>query len=79
MSRPGRAGASDDGDVMAGDVLGPSEALRARLDYYAHSPRSAGLLEALAARGPTTLACMHGSAWTGDGAALLRELARRLA
>ena len=28
---------------------------------------------------PTTLACMHGSAWRGDGAALLRNLASRLA
>jgi len=27
---------------------------------------------------PTTLACMHGSAWTGDGAGLIRELAGRL-
>jgi hypothetical protein len=28
---------------------------------------------------PTTLACMHGSAWRGDGAKLLRELAIALA
>lgn len=28
---------------------------------------------------PTTLACMHGSAWRGDGGSLLRELAGRLA
>ena len=32
----------------------------------------------LAACEPTTLASMHGSAWTGDGAALLRELGGRL-
>jgi len=25
------------------------------------------------------LACMHGAAWEGDGADLLRQLARRLA
>ena len=61
------------------DVLGPSEALRERLDYFAHSPRSGALLAQLAALGPTTLACMHGSAWRGDGAALLRELAVRIA
>ena len=60
------------------DVLGPSEALRGQLDYYAHSPRSGALLAELAALGPTTLACMHGSAWRGDGAALLRELAGRI-
>jgi hypothetical protein len=34
------------------------------------------VLEKLAAAKPTTLACMHGSAWRGDGAALLRELAK---
>jgi hypothetical protein len=33
------------------------------------------LLERLAATQPAVLACMHGSAWRGDGAALLRELA----
>jgi hypothetical protein len=27
---------------------------------------------------PTTLACMHGSAWRGDGSALLRALADSL-
>jgi hypothetical protein len=36
------------------------------------------MLERLAAQGPTTLARMHGSAWQGDGAALLRALADRL-
>jgi hypothetical protein len=29
----------------------------------------------LAATHPRTLGCMHGSAWRGDGAALLRALA----
>jgi hypothetical protein len=33
------------------------------------------MLERLAAERPTTLACMHGSAWRGDGAGLLRALA----
>ena len=32
--------------------------------------------ERFARERPTTLACMHGSAWKGDGAALLRALAR---
>ena len=35
-------------------------------------------LERLAALAPTTLACMHGAAWRGDGGALLRALAGRL-
>jgi hypothetical protein len=52
---------------------------RAGMDYYAHSPDTDRLLERLAATSPTTLACMHGPAWRGDGAALLRRLATRLA
>ena len=49
------------------------------MDYYAHAPNSAALLEGLAALGPTTLACMHGAAWRGDGASLLRALGETLA
>jgi hypothetical protein len=36
------------------------------------------MLERLAAEQPTTLACMPGSAWRGDGASLLRALADAL-
>lgn len=61
------------------DILGPSEAFRAPMDYYAHAPQTGATLERLARENPTTLACMHGSAWRGNGAALLRELARSLA
>lgn len=64
--------------LTRGDILGPSEALRARLDYFSHTRRLAPLMEKLAASAPRTLACMHGSAWEGDGAALLREYARVL-
>lgn len=46
--------------------------------YYAHAPRTRSMLERLAATNPTTLACMHGSAWRGDGAGLLRALADSL-
>jgi hypothetical protein len=52
--------------------------MRASMDYYAHGPSTRPLLERLAATSPRTLACMHGSAWTGDGAALLRGLATAL-
>jgi flavorubredoxin len=60
------------------DILGPSEAFRRSMDYYAHAPGTADTLERLAGEAPTTLACMHGSAWRGDGAALLRALASSL-
>ena len=60
------------------DILGPSEAFRAPMDYFAHAPSTSALLERLAQENPATLACMHGSAWRGDGAKLLRELARSL-
>ena len=60
------------------DILGPSEAFRRPLDYFAHAPHTQTALERLAAEAPTTLACMHGSAWRGDGARLLRDLAATL-
>jgi flavorubredoxin len=65
--------------VTEGDILGPSEAFRRAMDYYAHAPQTAATLERLAREQPQVLACMHGSAWRGDGAALLRALARSLA
>ncbi|HSC07679.1 MAG TPA: hypothetical protein VLD59_12710 [Steroidobacteraceae bacterium] len=61
------------------DILGPSEAFRAPMDYFAHAPQTSAILETLARERPTTLACMHGSAWRGDGARLLRELSASLA
>ena len=64
--------------VASGDILGPSEAMRSGLDYWAHAASTRPTLERLASLQPTTLACMHGSAWTGDGAGLIRELAARL-
>ena len=60
------------------DILEPSEAFRAPMDYFAHAPDSRAILERCAAWSPRTLACMHGSAFRGDGAALLRALADRL-
>jgi flavorubredoxin len=60
------------------DILEPCEAFRQRLDYFAHARNSRAMLERLAATDPQTLACMHGSAWRGDGASLLRALADRL-
>jgi flavorubredoxin len=64
--------------LTGSDILGPSEAFRAPMDYFAHAPQTTPILERLAEQQPETLACMHGSAWRGDGAKLLRELAARL-
>ena len=68
-------GGAEHPPLVETDILGPSEAFRQPLDYYAHAPDTRRMLERLAAAGPATLACMHGSAWRGDGAALLRALA----
>jgi len=62
--------------LTSSDILGPSEAFRHAMDYYAHSKNAAPLFAKLASFEPETLAVMHGSAWRGDGATLLRELAR---
>lgn len=56
------------------DILDPSEAFRQPMDYFAHAPQTAATLARLAQLKPRTLACMHGSAWRGDGGALLRHL-----
>jgi flavorubredoxin len=64
--------------LTTGDILGPSEAMRLAMDYYAHTKDTRGLLEKLAATQPKTLACMHGSAWSGDGGRLLLDLANVL-
>lgn len=65
--------------IVETDILGPSEAMRSQMDYYAHANNTGDLLGKLAATEPTTMACMHGSAWTGNGSALLGELAKTLA
>ena len=65
--------------VTESDILGPSEAFREQMDYFSHTKDAASLIEKLAAENPGTLACMHGSTWTGDGAALLRALGQSLA
>jgi len=64
--------------VTESDILGPSEAFRSRMDYYSHTRNAREMLQRLASAKPTTLACMHGSAWQGDGAALLLALAEAL-
>lgn len=45
------------------------------MEYFVRAKNARTVLETLALTGPTTRACMHGSAWRGEGAALLRALA----
>jgi len=68
-------GGADLPAITEADILGPSEAFRRQMDYYSHTKHARAMLERLAASNPTTLACMHGSAWRGDGGKLLRALA----
>jgi flavorubredoxin len=61
------------------DILGPSEAFRGQMDYFSHARNAPALIEKLAQLEPEVLACMHGSAWSGDGARMLRSLGQALA
>jgi flavorubredoxin len=67
-----------DAPVVEVDLLGPSEAFRAQMDYFAHAPATGAVLDRLAGLAPRTLACMHGSAYRGDGSAQLRALRNAL-
>jgi flavorubredoxin len=62
-----------------GDILGPSEAMRAGMDYYSSPDKARAVLARLAELRPSLLATMHGSAYRGDGAALLNSLSEALA
>jgi flavorubredoxin len=64
--------------VTESEVLSSSETMRAMMDYYAHATSTTAILERLAGLRPSMLACQHGSAYRGDGASLLRELALRI-
>jgi flavorubredoxin len=71
-------GGSDLPPITEADILGPSEAFRHGMDYFSHTKNARVMLDRLASTEPATLACMHGSAWRGDGAKLLRSLADEL-
>ncbi len=71
-------GGSKHPPLTQADILGPSEAFRHRMDYFSHTANARKMLERLAALAPQTLACMHGSAWQGDGSRLLLALADEL-
>jgi flavorubredoxin len=74
FTQPGTGGEP----LTEADILGPSEAFRTKLDYFSHTRHVAPLVEKVAATNPRVLACMHGSAWRGDGAKLLRALGAAL-
>lgn len=65
--------------LTSDDILDPSEEMRANLDYFSQTRNVYSLMEKLVKTSPRFLACMHGAAWQGDGAELLRRLAERLA
>jgi flavorubredoxin len=71
-------GGSDLPPITESDILGPSESFRHAMDYFSHTQNAREMLERLASTNPTTLACMHGSAWRGNGAKLLRALTEAL-
>lgn len=64
--------------ITESDILAPSKAFRSQMDYFSHGPNTELLLERLAGDQPEVLACMHGSAYRGNGAASLRALAKSL-
>ena len=64
--------------LTSGDILTPSEAFRHQMDYFSHSRNAPALIEKLARLKPQLLACMHGSAWSGNGAGMLRQLGQAL-
>ena len=74
FTQPGRGMAP----VTESEVLSASEGMRGMMDYYAHATNTTAILDRLAGLNPSTLACQHGSAFRGDGAALLRALAATL-
>jgi flavorubredoxin len=71
-------GGADLPPITDSDILGPSEEFRKIMDYFSYTKNTRAMLERLALTEPTTLACMHGSAWSGDGAKLLKDLADSL-
>jgi flavorubredoxin len=74
FTQPGRGEKA----LTDGDILGPSEEFRHQLDYFSHTRNARPMLSRLASLTPSTLACMHGSAWQGNGGDLLNKLADEL-
>lgn len=71
-------GGADLPPLASSDILAPSEAFRQPMDYFSHTRHVRALIGGLAAAKPQVLACMHGSAWQGDGERLLLALGEAL-
>ncbi|MDA0824025.1 MAG: MBL fold metallo-hydrolase [Proteobacteria bacterium] len=71
-------GGDDHPALTSEDILESSEAMRGAMDYFSHTVHVDALANKLAATSPQILAVMHGAAWQGDGAKLLRQLGKRL-
>ena len=69
---------SDHKPITEEDILESSETMRKQMDYYAHAKNQRQLFEKLANTHPKVLACMHGSAYKGDGFKLINTLANRV-
>ncbi len=71
-------GGADQPPLTSADILGPSEQFRKTIDYFSQARNVRQVMARLASARPKTLACMHGSAWQGDGSALLTALGEAL-
>jgi flavorubredoxin len=64
--------------LVDGDIVGPALDAEAMFRAMTLAPGTTEILSRLADLQPSTLALMHGSSFTGDGAGALRELAVQL-
>ncbi|HZT66231.1 MAG TPA: MBL fold metallo-hydrolase [Acidimicrobiales bacterium] len=65
----------DGGPLTEDDIVGPAAEAEDLFSYSCLNPATPDVVEALADLTPRTLALMHGSSFTGDCAASLRQLA----
>lgn len=61
--------------LTEGDILEPAMAAEKQFGYTPLSPRTSATIRRLAKLAPRTLAVMHGSSFSGDGAPALESLA----
>lgn len=71
-------GGAEHEPLTRSDILGPALQMHEVFDYYSHTKNARPLFDKLIDTRPRILACMHGAAWEGDGAAMLSALAAEL-